>query len=347
MADLDAIYRGAFEADPLLKVDAEANRDIIERILELRERKNVLILGHNYMHPLVYNLSDEKGRGDSLALSKYAATTDKPIILFDGVLFMGETAKILNPGKKVLIADKSAGCSLADPIRKEDVIKLKQQYPGIPVVTYINSYADVKAESDICCTSANAIEVVLSLKSKRVIFLPDSFMGENIQQELKLLGHDIEIIYPGKNNLMRKATCEVHEKFTVEDLRLVRKQHEIPKGHPKRAILAHWECLPEVLREADFYGSTSQMAKYIKERNPEKVFLATECEMAANLANEFPQTEFVRQCNAYCQHMRKITLKGILSALETEDAEKHEIFVDEEIRLKSLRPIQRMLEISG
>ncbi|MBI4439956.1 quinolinate synthase NadA [Candidatus Woesearchaeota archaeon] len=346
MAELDAIYRDVFEADPTLKADAEANRDIIERILELKDRKNVLILGHNYMHPLIYNLSEEDARGDSLALSRYAAKSDKPIILFDGVMFMGETAKILSPNKKVLIADKSAGCSLADPVRKDDVLKLKAMYPGVPVVTYVNSYADVKAESDICCTSANAVEVVLSLKSKRVIFLPDSFMGENIQQELAGMKKDIEIIYPGKKNALNRGICEVHERFTVEDLKLIREQYGIPKGHPKRAILAHWECRPEVLHEADFHGSTSQMSKYILEKRPEMVFLATECEMAANLAAEFPQTEFVRQCNVYCRHMRKITLNGILSALETEDPEKHEIFVDEEVRLKALKPIQRMLGIS-
>ena len=333
------------QEDPLIELEAEAHQETITKILTLKKQKNVLILGHNYMHPLVYNLSDPDARGDSLALSMYAAKTDKPIILFDGVRFMAETAKILNPKKKVLIADKRAGCSLADPFRREDVLQLKQQYPNIPVITYVNSYAEVKAESDYCCTSANALKVIKhaaeKYKTNRVIFLPDSLMGENLQRELP----DITIIYPGKGNSLPKGTCEVHDKFTLNDIQMIRKQHNIPKGHPKRAVLVHWECTPEVVQEADFCGSTSQMANYIKQYNPEKVFLATECEMAANLSVEFPQTEFIRQCNVYCQHMRRITLKGILSALETENKEKHEVVVDEEIRKKALIPIQRMLEI--
>ncbi|MBI5388918.1 quinolinate synthase NadA [Candidatus Woesearchaeota archaeon] len=333
--------------DPLLQLEAEANKTIIERILLLKEQKDVLILGHNYMHPLIYNLSPPEARGDSLALSKYAAETDKPIILFDGVVFMAETAKILNPTKKVLIASKKAGCSLADPLRGEQVRALKKQFPGLPVVTYINSYADVKAESDICCTSANALKVILSTKAKRVIFLPDSLMGENLQVELKKMGSDVELIYPGKKNKLPAGKCEVHDKFTVDDIRRVREQYDIPKGHPHRAVLVHWECTPEVVQEADFCGSTSQMANYIKEKKPERIFLATECEMAANLQNEFPQTEFIRQCNVYCQHMRQITLKGILSALETEDKELHEVIVPESVRKKALVPIQKMLEIIG
>ena len=327
-----------------MDIEEEAHKDTINKILTLKKQKNVLILGHNYMHPLVYNLSDPDARGDSLALSMYAAQTDKPIILFDGVRFMAETAKILNPTKKVLIADMRAGCSLADPFKREDVLRLKQQYPGVPVVTYVNSYAEIKAESDYCCTSANAVNVIKhaakEYNTSKVIFFPDSLMGENLQRELP----DLNIIYPGKGNKLPKGTCEVHDKFTVDDIRMIRAQHNIPKGHPKRAILVHWECTPEVVKEADFYGSTSQMAQYIKQHTPEKVFLATECEMAANLSAEFPQTEFIRQCNVYCQHMRKITLKGILSALETED-KKHEVVVDEEIRKKALIPIQRMLEI--
>jgi len=329
--------------DPL-QLEAEANKELIERILELKKQKNVLILGHNYMHPLVYQLSEPDARGDSLGLSMYAAKATNPIILFDGVRFMAETAKILNPSKKVLIADKSAGCSLADPIRRADVIALKKQFPNVPVVTYVNSYAEVKAESDYCCTSANALKIILSLNKPKIIFLPDSLMGENLQQELNRLGKKIELIYPGKNNKLKRGTCEVHDKFTFEDIMMIRKNYGIPKGHPKRAVLVHWECRPDVVKEADFCGSTTQMANYVKEKKPEKVFLATECEMAANLQSEFPQTEFIRQCNVYCQHMRKISLPKILSALETE-GEEYEVFVDEEIRKKALIPIQRMLEI--
>src|SRR3989344_3631335 len=327
--------------DPM-QLEAEANKELIERILELKKQKNVLILGHNYMHPLVYQLSEPDARGDSLGLSMYAAKATNPIILFDGVRFMAETAKILNPSKKVLIADKSAGCSLADPIRRADVIALKKQFPNVPVVTYVNSYAEVKAESDYCCTSANALKIILSLNKPKIIFLPDSLMGENLQQELNRLGKKIELIYPGKNNKLKRGTCEVHDKFTFEDIMMIRKNYGIPKGHPKRAVLVHWECRPDVVKEADFCGSTTQMANYIKEKKPEKVFLATECEMAANLQLEFPQTEFIRQCNVYCQHMRKITLPKILAALENEEPE---VFVDEDIRKKALIPIQRMLKV--
>lgn len=331
------------------EIDAEANKEKIERILQLREEKDVLILGHNYMEPLVYQLSPEEARGDSLALARYAAETDKPTILFDGVMFMAETAKILNPEKKVLIASKQAGCSLADPIRAEQARRLKARYPGRPLVTYINSYADVKAESDIVCTSANALDVVRFMAertgSKEVLFLPDTLMGKNLQSELRAAGDDIELIYPGKHNMLPEGTCEVHEQFTVDTLRDIRGQFDIPKGHPARAILAHWECPPDVIEEADFYGSTSQMARYIRERSPERVYLATECEMAANLESEFPDTEFVKACVVFCSHMRRITLDGILSALETEDPTEHEVTVEESIREKALIPIRRMLDM--
>lgn len=337
--------------DTEYEIDVAAKKDKINRILELRDKKNVLILGHNYMEPLVYHLSPEEARGDSLALSRYAAETDAPIILFDGVRFMAETAKILSPDKKVLIASKLAGCSLADPIRAEQVKKLKEHYPDSPVVTYINSYADVKAESDIICTSANALNVVRHIHKQtgqhQIIFLPDSLMGKNLQYELDQDGDDIELIYPGRKNILPEGKCEVHEKFTVADIQDIRKQYDIPKGHPNRAILAHWECPPEVIQEADFHGSTTQMSNYIRDNHPERVYLATECEMAANLEGEFPDTEFAKACRIFCQHMRQITIDGILSALETEDPEKHEITVDEEIRKRALIPLNRMLEVKA
>ncbi len=331
------------------EVDVAANAEKVRRILQLKDEKNVLILGHNYMHPLVFGLSDKRARGDSLALARHAAETTCPVILMDGVRFMAETAKILNPDKKVLIASKLAGCSLADPVRGEDVRALKAAYPGAPVVMYINSYADAKAEADICCTSSNALDVILHVArttgSAKVIFLPDTLMGMNLQAELDDLGHRVELIYPGKDNDMMEAKCEVHEQFTVADLQLLRLQYDIPKGHPRRAILAHWECPPDVLREADFHGSTSQMSNYIREHQPERAYLATECEMASNLAAEFPQTEFVRACLVFCSHMRRIGLDGILSASETEDPEEHEITVDEGVRVRALVPIKRMLEL--
>jgi quinolinate synthase len=327
-------------------LDFQTQREKIERILQLREEKDVLILGHNYMHPLIYQLSNKRERGDSLALAKYASQADNSIILFDGVLFMAETAKILNPDKKVLIADTEAGCSLADPFKAEDVQDYKRRFPGAPVVTYINSYAGVKAESDYCCTSANGLRVVKHAAKEsgngRVIFLPDSLMGENIQKELLGEGSSIDLIYPGKYDA-NFGRCEVHEKFTPELIREIRAHHELEKGNPETAVLVHWECSSNVLEEADFYGSTSEMAQYIRD-HPElkRVFLGTECEMSANLASEFPNVEFARSCQNFCQHMQKITLEKILYSLENE---VFEVNVDEQIAKKALTSIERMLKI--
>jgi len=334
----------ALRASPDQMLEFKAKRDLLARILQLKEEKNVLILGHNYMEPLVFYLSGENERGDSLALSRRAAETDKPIILFDGVRFMAETAKILSPDKKVLIPDPEAGCSLAEPFTAADVLEYRRRYPGCPVVTYINSYADVKAETDYCCTSSNGPNVVRhaarAFGTNRVIFFPDSLMGANLQKELEPDG--IEIIYPGKED-DKFGRCEVHEKFTVEILRGIRRQYNLIKGSEETAVLAHWECLPEVLAEADYYGSTSQMAQYIaKHPKLKRVFLATECEMAANLALEYPQVEFVKTCNMFCQHMRRITLEKILYSLEHE---VYEISVAPAIAARARQAIDRMLEV--
>lgn len=340
LEQMERVLRNA----PDQHLDFQAKRDTIEEILRLRDEKNVLILGHNYMEPLVYLLSGERERGDSLGLARRAAETDKPIILFDGVRFMAETAKILNPKKKVLIADLEAGCSLAEPFTAEDVKAYKRRYPGSPVVTYINSYADVKAESDYCCTSANCDKVsrhaAREFGTKRIVFFPDSLMGANLQHDLEKDG--IEVIYPGKED-DRFAACEVHEKFTAAMLRDIREQYDIPKGGPDAAVLAHWECPPEVLEEADYHGSTTQMAKYLKD-HPElrRVYLATECEMAANLAMEHPAVEFVKSCSIFCQHMRKITLEKILHSLRHE---VYEVTVDPIVAEKALVSIERMLEV--
>ncbi len=343
--DLERIDR-ALEAVPDQHLEFQARRDIVGRILELREAKNVLILGHNYMEPLIYQLSGERERGDSLALSRFAEQTDKPIILFDGVRFMAETAKILSPGKKVLIADLEAGCSLADPFTADDVRAIKARYPGAPVVTYVNSYADIKAVSDYCCTSANGLQVVLhasrAFDSRQVIFFPDSLMGANLQKELGERGEEIDIIYPGKHD-DGFGRCEVHEKFTAQHIREIREQHDLPKGAEDAAVLVHWECPPEVVAEADFCGSTSQMAQYVESHATlKRVYLATECEMAANLAAEYPQVEFVRTCHIFCEHMRKITLEKILHSLEHE---VHEVTVDPEIAKHARKAIDRMLEV--
>ena len=334
----------ALKAAPDQHVDFLAQKEKIARILELREQKNALILGHNYMAPLVYQLSGEKGRGDSLALSRYASECENPIILFDGVRFMAETAKILSPEKTVLIADLDAGCSLADPFTAADIRAYRQRYPGVPVVTYVNSYADVKAESDYCCTSANGLEVVVhasrEFRTDRVLFFPDSFMGANLQKELEPQG--IDVIYPGKND-DNFGRCEVHEKFTPQHIREIRAQYDIPRDSAEAAVLVHWECAPEVIAEADYCGSTSQMAKYIAEHpGLKRLYLATECEMSANLAAEYPNIEFVRTCNIFCEHMRKITLDKILYSLEHD---VHEVTVDEEVAKRARVAIERMLEV--
>ena len=248
-------------------IDYLANKELILNILELRERKNVLILGHNYMAPLVYQLSNENQRGDSLALSRYAARANNLIILFDGVRFMAETAKILNPEKKVLIADLAAGCSLADNFSAKDVLDYKNRYPGVPIVTYINSYAEVKAESDYCCTSANGLDVILHAAKEynkdKVIFIPDSLMGENLQDDLDNNGHKIDLIYPGKYD-EKFARCEVHEMIKPEDIKNIRLQYNMQKGAKDTAVIVHPECLKETVEEADFSGSTSAMTKYVR-----------------------------------------------------------------------------------
>jgi len=334
------------KAAPDQHLEFEAHRELIADILQLKAEKNALVLGHNYMHPLIFQVSEQGERGDSLALSRFAAESDQPIIVFNGVRFMAETAKILNPSKKVLIADLDAGCSLADDFTADDVKAYRARYPGAPVVTYINSYADVKAETDICCTSANAPNVIRhaaqAYNSDTVIFLPDSLMGRNLDEELRREGSPIKLIYPGKED-DRYQRCEVHEQFTADQLRMIREQYDMPKGAGDRAVLVHWECPPEVLAEADFYGSTSQMARYIAEHAElKRVYLATECEMAANLASEFPAVEFVKSCSVYCQHMRKISLEKLKTCLEQEIYEVH---VDAAVAERARASINRMLAI--
>jgi quinolinate synthase len=339
-----AAYKNSLRDD--LALEAQAKQEIIAEILRLKRERDVLILAHNYMSPLVFNLSDREYRGDSLALSMTAARTDKATILFNGVYFMAETAKILNPEKTVLIADREAGCSLADAVTGANVRRLKGLHPGAPVVTYINSYAEIKAESDICCTSANALDIIRSLASPKVIFLPDSLMGANLQEELARQGDDIELVYPGRNNDLPPGKCEVHDQIQLDDVRRIRTQFDIPRGHPRRAVLVHWECRPEVVKEADVCGSTSEMARYIRDRQPERVFLGTECEMAANLENEFPQTEFIRLCNVYCEHMARIQPEKILAALSSQ-GDEYQVTLDEKLRERALAPIQRMLDLSS
>ncbi len=335
----------------LTSLDIEVHAKTIHKIRTLKQKHNVVMLGHNYMEPLVFGLSEKEEQGDSLGLSMFAAKTEAPYLIFNGVPFMAETAKILSPDKTVLVADKTAGCSLADNFGAEDVRKLKELYPGAPVMIYVNSYADAKAESDICCTSANAAHIAKSMPGDTIIFVPDIFFAQNLEEELKGVKN---VVYPGKDNTARGAVCEVHERFTLSDLLAIRESFEIPKEHPKRKLYAHWECRPDVLQEADYYGSTSQIMKDIAARvdkdRLERAFIASECELTSNLAQEFPKVQFWTACSVRCSHMAKVRIDkiaDILDALDNgDDLTDYEVTLDPEVIDKARLPIERMLEAS-
>lgn len=269
----------------------------IAAINELKKEKNAVILAHNYQTPEIYHCVADI-TGDSLALAESAVDTDADVIVLAGVHFMAETAKLLNPDKTVLIPDLGAGCSLAESITAEDVRKLREQYPGVPVVTYVNTSAAVKAECDICCTSGNALSIVESLGSDRVIFLPDEYLAAYVAEQT-----DVEII-------SWKGHCEVHERFTADELESYR------SGHKDLTIIAHPECPPDVLATADFVGSTAQMQNYVITERPPKVLMVTECSMSDNVSAGIDDVEFIRPCNL-CPHMKKITLANIQASLET------------------------------
>jgi quinolinate synthase len=294
----------------------------IHRIGELKRERNAVILAHNYQTPEIFHgVADY--RGDSLGLAQEGARTDADVIVLCGVHFMAETAKILSPEKTVLIPDLRAGCSLAESITGEDVRRLRAQHPDAPVVTYVNTSADVKAESDICCTSSNAVQVVESLGVDRVIFLPDEYLASYVASQTT-----VEIIrWDGR--------CEVHERFTPEEIRSYR------RATPDLVVLAHPECPPEVLAEADYVGSTSGMAAYVRDRQPGRVAMITECSMSDNVAAENPGVEFIRPCNL-CPHMKRITLPGILRSLETLE---HRVEVDPAIAERAREAVERMLEV--
>ena len=327
--------------------------EIAVEINELKKQRNAVILGHNYMEPvLFYSVPDFKG--DSLDLSRKAAQTDKDVIVFCGVRFMAETAKILNPGKTVLLPAAKAGCSLAASITAEDVRALRRKFPGVPVVTYVNTYADVKAESDICCTSSNAVAVVESLKADTVIFLPDQYLAANVARESgkhiifpsvnalppfsEKMGGDIE----GGQNLLDvqmigwHGRCEVHEKITVNDIATVRRQF------PDVVILSHPECSPEVVAASDFSGSTNAMIKYVRESKAPHYLLLTECSMGDNIAAANPDKEMLRLCMVRCPHMNTITMEDTRDALKYN---RYVIEIPEEIRLKAFRAVDRMIKI--
>ena len=310
--------------DVIPEVEWPVHAPYVALINELKVKRNAIILAHNYQTPEIYHgVADYTG--DSLGLAQKASETDADIIVLCGVHFMAETAKIINPGKKVLIPDLRAGCSLAASITGEDVRLLKQRYPGVPVVTYVNTSADVKAESDVCCTSANAVRIVEALGVDRVIFLPDNYLGKYVAEQT-----DVEVI-------LWEGTCEVHERFTGEELRDYR------KATPDIQIIAHPECPPDVLEEADFVGSTSGMIGYVDRERPSRVVMITECSMSDNVAVEFPDVNFVRPCNL-CPHMKTITLPKILASLEDL---KFEVEVDPAVRAGALRSVARMLEYSA
>ena len=296
--------------------------DDIDAILQLKRERNAVILAHNYQTPEIFHcVSDIVG--DSLQLAREAQNVDAEVIVLAGVHFMAETAKLLNPAKTVLISDTHAGCSLASSITAEDVRKLRAQYPGVPVVTYVNTSAAVKAESDICCTSGNAKRIVESLGVPRVIMIPDEYLAKNIAAQT-----GVEIIsWPGH--------CEVHERFTPAEVRNLRAEN------PGVVVLAHPECPPDVVAEADYAGSTANMSDYVKREQPARVVLLTECSMSDNVAVDHPKVEFVRPCNL-CPHMKRITLANIRESLETMT---HEVVIDPAIQDAARRSVERMLAI--
>jgi quinolinate synthase len=295
----------------------------IDAILDLKRQRNAVILAHNYQTPEIFHCVADLV-GDSLALARMAMKTDADVIVLAGVHFMAETAKLLNPDKTVLLPDRRAGCSLAESITPEDVRLLRRNYPGVPIVTYVNTSAAVKAESDICCTSGNAKAVVESLGVSRVIMLPDEYLARNVAATT---GVDI---------VAWKGHCEVHERFTPADIR------EIRENHPGVVVLAHPECPPDVVAAADFNGSTAAMSDYVSTRKPARVVLLTECSMSDNIAAQYPQIEFVRPCNL-CPHMKRITLANIRSALETN---QHVITIDPAVAEPARRSVERMLAVN-
>ena len=292
----------------------------IEEINKLKKEKNAIILAHNYQTPEIFHCVADV-MGDSLKLAREAKKTNADIILMCGVNFMAETAKIMSPNKTVLIPDPLAGCSLSESITSRDVRLLKEKYPGVPVVTYINTSADVKAETDICCTSSNALEIIESLGANKVIFLPDEYLAKNVAAQTK-----VKIIsWHGK--------CMVHERFTAKEIR------EYRETNPGITILAHPECSPDVIAEVDYAGSTTKMSNYVQEKQPAKVLMITECSMSDNVSVENPDIEFIRPCNL-CPHMKRINLPKILESLMLNI---HEVKIDQDILERARLPIERML----
>ena len=316
----EPIYQKISRAIP--EIEWSTYAPYIFKINKLKKKKNAVILAHNYQTPEIYHgVSDFSA--DSLALAIEAAKTKADIIVMCGVHFMAETAKLMSPEKKVLLPDMRAGCSLSSSITGADVRKLKKENPGVPVVSYVNTSADVKAETDVCCTSANAVKIVNSLNVKKVIFLPDDYLAKYVASQT-----DVEII-------SWKGTCEVHEKFNDTEI------NEIRKNNPGIKVIAHPECPPDVIKASDFAGSTSGMIKYVKDNQPNKVMMVTECSMSDNVQVDNPNVQFIRPCNL-CPHMKRITLPKILDCLENET---NEITMSNETIEKARKSVERMAEI--
>jgi quinolinate synthase len=304
------------------EIEWKVHAPLIEKINRLKKEKNAVILAHNYQTPEIYHgVADIAA--DSLALAVEAAKTSADIIVLCGVHFMAETAKLMSPEKKVLIPDMDAGCSLAASLTGEDVRLLKKKYPGVPVVSYVNTSADVKAETDVCCTSANAVKVVESLKTDKVIFLPDQHLANYVAKQTK-----VKII-------SWKGSCIVHEQFSAKEIQ------DIREANPGIKVIGHPECPSDVLDACDFAGSTGGMIDYVKKNQPKKVMLVTECSMSDNVQADNPNVEFIKPCNL-CPYMKKITLQKILNCLENET---NEIFIEEKMAKAARQSVQRMTEI--
>jgi len=304
------------------EIEWKIHAPLIYKINKLKKEKNAVILAHNYQTPEIYHgIADFAA--DSLALALEASKTKADIIIMCGVHFMAETAKLMNPSKKVLLPDMSAGCSLSASITGKDVRLLKEKYPGVPVVSYVNTSADVKAETDVCCTSANAVKVVESLGVEKVIFLPDDYLAKYVASNTK-----VKII-------SWKGTCIVHEQFTAKEI------NEIKKQNPDIAVIAHPECPPDVIKASDFTGSTSGMSDYVKKNQPKKVMMVTECSMSDNVQVDNPNVQFVKPCNL-CPYMKKITLPKILDCLEKEN---NEIIIPNNLVKKARLSVERMTSI--
>ena len=316
----DPIYKKISRVLP--EIEWSVHAPYIYRINRLKKEKNAIILAHNYQTPEIYHgIADVSA--DSLALAIEASKANADIIVMCGVHFMAETVKLMNPQKKVLLPDMNAGCSLSSSITGKDVRILKEKYPDIPVVSYVNTSADVKAETDICCTSANAVKIVNSLGVKKVIFLPDDYLAKYVASQT-----NVEII-------SWKGTCIVHEQFNEKEI------NEIRQNNPGIKIIAHPECPPDVIKASDFTGSTTGMIKYVVDHQPKKVMMVTECSMSDNVQIENPNVKFVKPCNL-CPHMKKITLPKILECLENET---NEIIMSNETIEKARRSVERMAEV--